>query len=299
MIDAVDRLIRAGFIEDAEPSEPTFLDNRQIDRYTPNIDYFAWIDIEPTASPFVRQERLTEARATVIGAGGTGSAAAASLVAAGVGHLHLVDGDCVSESNLTRQLLYCEADVGRPKVEAAAARLTSMNTGCDVTGEATTIAGAEDVRRSTSDADIALLCADTPPGWIQTWVNAVAFEVGVPWIWSAYQGPMLVVGTFIPGQTGCYSCIDRSQERQRTAGGLDGVALMEGHGRNAVIAPAANLAGHLAALDAIHCLTGLPVQTAGRIFHLDLRAIDRHYWVEPTSGHSPVCGTARRRRSSQ
>ena len=73
------------------------------------------------------QARLKAGKALVIGAGGLGSPAALYLAAAGVGTLGLVDFDVVDVTNLQRQVLYGTSDVGRPKLEVAASRLSDIN----------------------------------------------------------------------------------------------------------------------------------------------------------------------------
>lgn len=73
------------------------------------------------------QERLQKTRVLIVGVGGLGSPIALYLTAAGVGCLGLVDDDVVSVSNLQRQVLYTEAEVGAPKVECARRRLSTLN----------------------------------------------------------------------------------------------------------------------------------------------------------------------------
>src|SRR5579859_1699157 len=73
------------------------------------------------------QQKLKAARVLIVGVGGLGSPTALYLAAAGVGTLILVDPDAVDASNLQRQILYSEADIGRPKAEAAADRLAQLN----------------------------------------------------------------------------------------------------------------------------------------------------------------------------
>jgi sulfur-carrier protein adenylyltransferase/sulfurtransferase len=73
------------------------------------------------------QERLRAARVLCVGAGGLGSPVIAYLAAAGVGRIGIADDDVVDETNLQRQILFAQADVGRPKAEVAAARALAMN----------------------------------------------------------------------------------------------------------------------------------------------------------------------------
>ncbi|HEX8629105.1 MAG TPA: ThiF family adenylyltransferase, partial [Catenuloplanes sp.] len=73
------------------------------------------------------QKRLKNARVLCVGAGGLGSPALLYLAAAGVGTLGIVDFDTVDESNLQRQIIHGQSDVGRPKAESAAASIREIN----------------------------------------------------------------------------------------------------------------------------------------------------------------------------
>ena len=73
------------------------------------------------------QQALKAARVLIVGAGGLGSPAALYLAAAGVGTLGVIDPDTASLSNLQRQIMFTSADMGRPKIEAAADRLAALN----------------------------------------------------------------------------------------------------------------------------------------------------------------------------
>lgn len=107
--------------EQAEPILPCPLD-RQL-RYAGNI-------LLPEIGE-KGQQRLLAAKILVIGGGGLGSALLFYLAAAGVGTLGLVDDDRVASSNLQRQILYREKDVGRFKVESAEERLYALNPNID------------------------------------------------------------------------------------------------------------------------------------------------------------------------
>ncbi|MEO5897569.1 MAG: molybdopterin-synthase adenylyltransferase MoeB [Vicinamibacterales bacterium] len=87
----------------------------------------------------IGQRRLKAARVLCVGAGGLGSPAALYLAAAGIGTIGLVEFDTVDASNLHRQVLYSVADVGRPKLEAAAERLRGVNPEINIEAHNTTL----------------------------------------------------------------------------------------------------------------------------------------------------------------
>ena len=73
------------------------------------------------------QKKLQEAKVLIVGVGGLGSPIALYLAGAGVGCLGLVDDDLVSITNLQRQVLYSEKELGKPKAICAAERLSALN----------------------------------------------------------------------------------------------------------------------------------------------------------------------------
>ena len=100
------------------------LDATQLDRYSRHV---IMDEIGPEG-----QQRLLEGSVLVVGAGGLGSPAIQYLAAAGVGRLGIVDDDVVERSNLQRQIVHADADVGRPKVESAAEYVSALNPDIEV-----------------------------------------------------------------------------------------------------------------------------------------------------------------------
>ncbi|WP_345641561.1 ThiF family adenylyltransferase [Streptomyces siamensis] len=163
-------LLAAGFVDDAGAAVP--LPERERVRYSRGVPLLRWMDLAPRGNPWDAQLRLRRARVLLIGVGGTGGHAAQSLVASGVGRVHCVDPDVVELSNLNRQPLFRESDIGRPKVEAAVAALRAVNSDVTVTGERREVRGPEDLadlvagpRDEDSDSlDPHLVAAPGDPG---------------------------------------------------------------------------------------------------------------------------------------
>jgi len=213
-----------------------------------------------------------------------------SLVASGVGQVHCADRDVVELTNLNRQLLYTEQDLGRSKAAAAAKRLRQLNSDVAVSWEELSITNQADIRAAVQGCDAFALCADRPPE-IELWANDAALELGIPWVSASYTGPMLSVGTYIPGQTGCYQCLlDGEEERLAAAGLADLMDTGAIPGFNPVMAPTAQIAGHFAALETLYLILGMNVQTAGRKFHWNYLDYEHHYYIEakPRPG-CPAC----------
>lgn len=106
------------------------------------------------------QAKLPAARVVVIGAGGLAAPVLPYLVGAGVGRIDLVDPDVVELSNLHRQVLFREADLGRPKAVCAAENLAGLNTDCRIVPCQQAL-GAGNVAAICAGADVVLDCADS------------------------------------------------------------------------------------------------------------------------------------------
>ncbi|WP_171208743.1 MULTISPECIES: ThiF family adenylyltransferase [unclassified Ruegeria] len=106
------------------------------------------------------QARLAAAHVLVVGAGGLAAPALPLLAGAGVGLITIVDGDTVDLSNLHRQTLFSEADQGRSKAEAAAARCRALNGDIEVADLAQVLT-AENAQTMVAQADVVLDCADS------------------------------------------------------------------------------------------------------------------------------------------
>ncbi|WP_406311983.1 TOMM precursor leader peptide-binding protein [Streptosporangium sp. NBC_01639] len=286
--EVISDLIESGFVEDAGAPMPANLTGREAARHESARHFFSWIDTSPRTSPYEVQSRIKGARVSLLGVGGTGSAVASGLVASGIGALHLADFDSVEESNLTRQLLYAEEDLGKPKISQAMARLRAMNGSVQVSGSETKVTGPDDVAELMAGCDMFVLCADEPHPEIVEWTNEAALRTDTPWFMSLYTGPMVVVGSFVPHDTGCWTCLDRQEDRRKEK---ELERLLTEARPNAVIAASANISGHLCALEVLYHLGGLPAQTRGRVFHWNLAVWDHQYHIDvPRDDECPSCG---------
>ena len=150
------------------------------------------------------QERLKEAEIFIAGAGGLGSPVAIYLAAAGVGTLTLVDSDVVDLSNLNRQILHYDRNIGEKKVASAAEKLAEINPDVTVrTVEAHIDEG--NAGKLVGKADGIVDAMDNYP--TRYLLNRVALAKGVPLFHGAIRGMYGQATTIIPGKTPCLSCI--------------------------------------------------------------------------------------------
>jgi molybdopterin-synthase adenylyltransferase len=150
------------------------------------------------------QERLKEAEIFIAGAGGLGSPVAIYLAVAGIGTLTVVDSDVVDRTNLNRQVLHADRDVGEKKVVSAREKLGELNP--DITIRATDARidernAAELVGRADGIVD----CLDNYPA--RYLLNRVALAKGIPLFHGAIRGMYGQAATIIPGKTPCLACI--------------------------------------------------------------------------------------------
>jgi molybdopterin-synthase adenylyltransferase len=287
--EIIDYFIASGWVLDTAAPVPPELSEHELERYQRNAQFFSAIDMRPGSTGYGLQARLKAARVAVLGLGGVGSAAATSLTGCGVGSLHCVDYDTVELSNLNRQLLYTERDIGRSKVEAGVEHLRLRNSDIAITGTQTRLGGSDDISLEVKGCDAFLLCADHPglPGeGIEQWANEAAYACRVPWLTTEYSGPKYSLACFIPGQTVCFWCLWTQQRQRQHSTGIrfDSEHVMpRDPAENPVIAPTAQIAGHYLAMETILLLLGMKVPTAGRELHRYVVDYDEQYYLDAES----------------
>jgi molybdopterin-synthase adenylyltransferase len=290
-----EQLLASGYVEDAAGPVPPGLTERDIGRYDRAMRYFRWLDLTPRASSWEPQARLRDSRVTILGVGGTGGTAAMALAASGVGHLHCVDHDEVELSNLSRQVLYTEDDIGRPKIEAAIARLRRLNSDIELTGQRMEATGTADVLGLARDCDVLLLAADQPPE-LRTWTNRACLEAKRSWVDSGYHGPLVQTGAFVPGEGPCWECTRLAMRDRHAAEAARQGDAPEHRAAvwQAVSATSAGVSGYLAAHLVISLLTGIPPAVPGRIETVNLAALDAPLVLDdPPHPDCEACGGGR------
>ncbi len=150
------------------------------------------------------QERLKAAKVFIAGAGGLGCPAALYLAAAGIGEILLADCDVVDRTNLNRQVLHWERDVGRRKTDSATEKLRALNPDIRVTDLPVTIDEAN-AAALVGDADLIVDAMDNFE--TRYLLNRVALRKDIPFIHGAIRGFDGQATTIIPGKTACLRCI--------------------------------------------------------------------------------------------
>ena len=150
------------------------------------------------------QSRLKNAAVTVSGVGGLGCPTSLYLAAAGVGKIRLVDCDDVELSNLNRQVLHWDGDIGARKVESAYRKLKEVNPSItlEVVDEEIT---EDNVLRLVEDVDVIVDCLDNFD--TRYVINRAAWKTGIPLVHGAIYGMEARVSTFVPGETCCFRCL--------------------------------------------------------------------------------------------
>lgn len=220
------------------------------------------------------QQALMESRVLVVGCGGLGSAAIPFLAASGVGQLLLADDDVIETSNLQRQVLYGEADLGRLKAEAAADAVRRINSGVSVDVLPQRLDGAALAQRM-AQVDVVLDCSDNYA--TRQAVNAAAVASRTPLVSGAavrFDGQLLVIDPRVENAP-CYHCLFGGTHAS------DGACATFG-----VFSPLVGVIGAQQAVEALKLLMGVGHAPLGRLITYDaLNAA----WREMRFSRDPAC----------
>jgi len=150
------------------------------------------------------QEKLKKAQVFICGAGGLGSPIAIYLAAAGIGSIKIADHDRVELSNLNRQILHWEEDIGRKKIDSARDKLNKLNTSIKLEIIHETI-DEENVLQMLDGVDA---IADAMDNFQTRYIlNKAAIEKNIPFFHGAVNGFEGRVMDIIPGKTACLRCM--------------------------------------------------------------------------------------------
>lgn len=206
------------------------------------------------------QQKLLDAHALVIGAGGLGSPAAYYLASAGVGKITLVDNDTVDLTNLQRQILHSTERVGQPKAESGRQTLMRINPEIDVVALAERADG-ERLGELVRQATVVLDCSDNFA--TRHAVNRACVAHRVPLVSGAairFDGQISVFDPRRP-DTPCYACLFPPEQQFEEV-------LCSTMG---VFAPLVGIIGSMQAAEALKLVIGVGTSLAGRLLLLDAR----------------------------
>ena len=155
-----------------------------------------------TLIPGWDQKKLSKSTVVLVGVGAIGSYVATILVSSGIGKLIVIDFDTIEVSNLNRQLLFRDNDVGKSKSETAAERLQELNPDCEIVFIHKKM---EEVSVSTyEEADVIVACLDTFIG--RRWINSMAVRVEAPLVMGGMFAFLGNVQVIKPHETACFEC---------------------------------------------------------------------------------------------
>ena len=253
----------------ATQAKPKTLTPYQVSRYSRHI-------IMPQVGS-VGQRKLLDAKVLMVGAGGLGSPISIYLTLAGVGTVGLVDFDDVDVTNLQRQILHFNDDIGRPKVESAVETLKAYNpdTVVKVHEEPISSVNAMDIME---DYDIIVNGADNFP--TRYLVNDAAYLSGKPLV----DGSILLFDgqatTYLPGQ-GCYRCLFPSPP---PPGEVPSCA------EAGVLGMLPGMVGTIQATEVVKLILGVGDSLSGKLLLIDALSMDFRTVKIRRNPECPLCG---------
>jgi adenylyltransferase/sulfurtransferase len=228
-----------------------------------------------------QQERLRAARVLVVGCGGLGSSLALYLAAAGVGELLLADGDSVERSNLHRQILHGEDDIGRPKAASAAALIGARYPDCRLTQITERLTG-DALEQAVASASLVADGSDNYP--TRYALNRACIAHGKTLVSAAAARSEGQLTSFdVAGGGPCYRCLYPEEGLQTALSCRD----------NGVLGPVVGVLGSLQALEVIKQITGWGEALAGRLLLLDLRSYQQQLLQISPRRDCPDCAPLR------
>lgn len=223
------------------------------------------------------QQRLRQASVLVVGVGGLGCPVAQYLVAAGVGQIHLLDNDKVELSNLQRQVVFTEKDLGKPKALIAQQRLAELNTECCIKSTVQNVQH-DNVNAFLSPATVVVDCCDDL--YTKYLLNDVASQLKKPLISASLLKFRAQLALYQVPDTPCMRCIFPAAQKMQP----------ESCDSAGILGPVAGVLGSLQALEVLKYLAGGDNTAKGKLMVLDLLNYSMQFYAMQKDPECPLCG---------
>lgn len=226
------------------------------------------------------QLTLGKSRVCVVGVGGLGHPIITRLVSMGVGTVRIVDRDIVELSNLHRQTLFDESDVGKVKVEAAASKLQAMNSSVNL--EVLPVSVNDGTAFEViQGCDVVIDALDSVNARYS--LNKACVQLGIPFVTGAAVGVSGQAFTILPKKSACYFCLFPSlDESSMPTCSLEGVH-----------PPILSIVGAVEVAECVKILLGQKPSLSDRILHIDLNNLDFTFTKTIPVSECPVCGNGK------
>ncbi|MGI2179145.1 molybdopterin-synthase adenylyltransferase MoeB [Shewanella frigidimarina] len=222
------------------------------------------------------QEKLKLAKVLIIGAGGLGCAASQYLAVAGVGEITLVDFDTVELSNLQRQILHYDANIGQAKVESAKQSLMLLNPLINI-NTINALLDDDEINVLVSQHSLILDCTDNM--LVREQLNKSCFEHQVPLVSAAAIRMEGTVTVFDYQQDSpCYQCFSALFGEQQ-------LTCVEA----GILAPVVGMIGCIQATEAIKVITAIGEPLTGKLLMIDAMTMEFRQMRLPKQPHCKVC----------
>ena len=233
----INELDSYGLLEDMDEGEQELLNEAKGERYKTNVNYFANFSTLHT-NKYAYQKSLRKSSVCVLGLGGS-NMAVGSLVGMGISKLVGLDYDKVEISNLNRQFLYSQDDIGMHKTVAIKKRITNLNPEVEIEVHNLKVENSSCLSKVIKDVDIVLNTIDQPSLLSNRWVNFACVKHNKPFLQGGVANRRILWQKFLPNSSACYDCyliyhIQNDPSFEAHLRGNNGLIL---EGRNTAFAP--------------------------------------------------------------
>jgi adenylyltransferase/sulfurtransferase len=226
------------------------------------------------------QLKLKNAKICVVGVGGLGNPITTRLAAMGIGTLRIVDRDVIELSNLHRQTMFDEDDVGQVKVEVAAKKLQKLNPDCKIEALAVSV-NDYTALEIIEGCDVVIDALDSVNARYA--LNKACVEFNIPFVTGAAVGVSGQVFTILPKQSACYYCMFPALDEDTMP-----TCSIEG-----VHPSILSIVGGIEVAEAVKIIIGKKPSLSERILHIDLENLDFNSTRTFRAEECPICGTGK------